>query len=184
MAHIAVPPDVPGIRSLLAFRPEIATAIGELADLLLHAPKHTVGRERELIAAYVWALNDCAFCRDSHAAIARATSLMRRARDAVVADAEQAPVSPKLRALLAIAARVQRGGRDVRDSDVARARSEGATDSRYTTPCSSPRPSACSTATWTAWGRFTPTDPVGYRERARFVADHGYAAAIERNAVG
>jgi uncharacterized peroxidase-related enzyme len=184
VAHIAVPPGIPGIRSLFAFRPEVAPAISALADILLYAPNSLSRGERELIAAYVSALNDCPFCHHSHAAVASYHLGDDGALvDAVVADAEQAPVSPKLRALLAIAARVQRSGRDVRDSDIARARSEGATDVEIHDTVLIAAAFCMFNRYVDGLGALTPTDPVGYRERARFVADHGYAAAIERNAV-
>ena len=48
--------------------------------------------------------------------------------DAVKRDYECAPVSPKLKALLAIAGKVQEGGKQVTTVDVERARREGATD--------------------------------------------------------
>ncbi|MEN3541427.1 carboxymuconolactone decarboxylase family protein, partial [Microbispora sp. ZYX-F-249] len=43
-------------------------------------------------------------------------------------DLDTAPVTPKMRALLRIAASVQRGGREVTEEQVAAARAEGATD--------------------------------------------------------
>jgi AhpD family alkylhydroperoxidase len=44
---------------------------------LLHAPSSLSRGERELIAAYVSALNDCAFCHHSHAAVASVTSVTK-----------------------------------------------------------------------------------------------------------
>src|SRR5688572_26564469 len=70
MPHITVPENVPGIRALLAFRPETAGPLGALADALLHAPNSLPPGHRELIAAYVSARNNCPFCHHSHAAIA------------------------------------------------------------------------------------------------------------------
>ena len=51
MAHIQLPPGLPGIRGLLVFRPETAKPMGELADALLHAPNTLSPGDRELIAA-------------------------------------------------------------------------------------------------------------------------------------
>ena len=71
MAHIDVPQELPGIRGLLAFRPETARPLRDLANALMFDPANTLTRgERELIAAYVSALNGCTFCRSSHSAIA------------------------------------------------------------------------------------------------------------------
>jgi uncharacterized peroxidase-related enzyme len=175
--YIAVPDGIPGIRSLFATRPEVAQALGLLADTLLHAP-NTLGRgERELIAAYVSALNGCAFCHRSHAAIASCHLGDDGTTAAVVArDPEQAPVSDKMKALLAIAAQVQRGGEFVRDEHIARARREGATDNEI-------HDAVLIAAAFCMFNRYvdglrawTPDDPDGYRTRARPVAEHGYAA--------
>src|SRR5262245_60815610 len=70
MAYIQLPEGLPGIRGLLAFRPETAGPLGALTDALLHSPGTLSLGERELIAAYVSRLNDCSFCYTSHAAIA------------------------------------------------------------------------------------------------------------------
>ena len=129
MPHIDLEPGVPGIRSAMEFRPETARPLLELAETLLRNDNSLTRGERELIAAYVSKLNQCEFCHASHRAFAGAqleagTALV----DQVSADLETAPVSEKLRALLAIAAKVAEGGLSVQPEDVERARSEGATD--------------------------------------------------------
>jgi len=177
--HIAVPEGVHGMRSLLAFRPEVAGPIGTLADVLLHAASTLTRGERELIASYVSTLNDCTFCAASHSAIAACHFDGNEPLVAAVnRDPESAPVSSKLKALLAIAARVQHGGRSVQDSDIARARREGATDVEI-------HDTVLIAAAFCMFNRYvdglaawTPTDPASYRERARLVAEHGYAASL------
>jgi uncharacterized peroxidase-related enzyme len=150
-----------------------------LADALLHAPGSLPPGERELIAAYVSALNDCTFCHASHAAIA---ACQLHDGDAVVAavvrDRESAPVSAKMKALLALAARVQQSGRSVRAEDIARAREQGATDVEI-------HDTVLIAAAFCMFNRYvdgldapTPTDPTSYRARAQMVADHGYAASL------
>jgi uncharacterized peroxidase-related enzyme len=181
VAHIAVPEGIPGIRSLFAFRPEIAAPISALADVLLHAPNSLSRGEREVIAAYVSGLNDCAFCHYSHAAVASChVGDEGELVNAIVANAEQAPVSAKLKALLAIAARVQRSGREVRDTDIARARSEGATDVEIHDTVLIAAAFCMFNRYVDGLGALTPTDLAGYRQRAQFVADHGYSAALSR----
>jgi uncharacterized peroxidase-related enzyme len=113
----------------LQYRPEIARPLGELTDVLLRGPSTLTRGERELIAAYVSSLNECRYCTSSHSAAAAAQlpggmEVVEQVR----AGAETAPVSAKLRTLLAIAASVQRSGRDVTEAQVAAARAEGATD--------------------------------------------------------
>jgi uncharacterized peroxidase-related enzyme len=164
---------------LFAFRPDVAVPMSALADVLLHAPNSLSRGERELIAAYVSALNDCNFCHNSHAAVASCHigddgTLMR----SVVADAEGAPVSAKMKALLAIAARVQRSGRDVRDTDIARARAEGATDVEIHDTVLIAAAFCMFNRYVDGLGALTPTDPAGYHDRARYVAEHGYSAIL------
>src|SRR6185437_6766080 len=85
--------------------------------------------ERELIATYVSCLNDCYYCQTCHGAVAAAhfngdEDLVQR----VKADFQHAAVSDKLKTLLVIAAKVQKGGKNVTPEDVANARKHGATD--------------------------------------------------------
>jgi uncharacterized peroxidase-related enzyme len=129
MPHIDLPPGVPGIRSALQFRPETAKPLLELAETLLRAPNSLSSAERETIAAFVSARNDCHFCHSSHrAAAAHHSNGDYSVVDAVKADHLSAPVSPKLKALLTIAGKVQQGGKQVTTDDVAEARNAGATD--------------------------------------------------------
>jgi uncharacterized peroxidase-related enzyme len=129
MPHIPIPEGVPGILGPLGFRPETAKPLLELADVLLRGESTLTPGERELIATRVSHGNECHFCERSHGAVA-AYHLDGDTRtvDAVRADPETADVSPKLRALLAIADRVRDDARTVGDDDVARAREERATD--------------------------------------------------------
>lgn len=128
MAHIPVPEDMPGIRGLMAFRPETALPLNQLVEVLLQGPSPLSKGERELIATYVSSLNACRFCASTHGAIARHHLGDASMVEQVITDPEQASVSPKLKALMRIAAKVQRDGRQVTDADVAAAREEGATD--------------------------------------------------------
>lgn len=129
MAHIALPEGLPGIAAGIAFRPETAEPMGALAEVLLRGPNTLSRGEREMIATFVSGRNDCYFCTTSHRAIAAhqlegSYSLV----DAVCSDYNSAPVSEKLKALLAIAGKVQQGGKKVTAEDVASAKAAGATD--------------------------------------------------------
>jgi uncharacterized peroxidase-related enzyme len=182
MAHISVPDGVPGIRSLFNVRPEAAAPMGVLADVLLRGSAALSAGERELIAAYVSALNNCTFCHSSHAAIAACHLDNEALVAAVVRDPESAPISPMLKALLGIARQVQQSGRAVRDEDIARARANGATDTEI-------HDAVLIAAAFCMFNRYvdglaawTPTDPSGYRDRAQLVAQHGYSASLPASA--
>lgn len=178
MPHITVP-EVPGIRALLAFRPETAEPLGALANALLHAPNSLSQGDRELIAAYVSHLNSCAFCYRSHGAIA--ACLMGDAYvDQAVANPEHPDLSPKMRALLALAGKVQQGGRAVLPEDVARARAEGATDVEI-------HDTVLIAAAFCMFNRYvdglgatTPDDPAAYKTRAALTAQQGYSMSTPR----
>ncbi len=101
----------------------------ELAEVLLRGPNTLTSGEREMIAAYVSSENDCYFCHASHrAAAANHLDGDYELVDSVREDPETAPITPKLKALLAIAARVAKSGLEVTAADVERARAEGASD--------------------------------------------------------
>ena len=64
--------EMPGIRGLLAYRPETAGPLMELAQVLLRGDSTLSSGERELIAAYVSRQNECEYCAGSHGASAAA----------------------------------------------------------------------------------------------------------------
>jgi uncharacterized peroxidase-related enzyme len=175
MAHIKLPEGLPGIRGPMAFRPETAKPLNELADVLLHAPNSLTQGERELIATYVSSQNDCFFCQTIHGAIAAHHLDGDEAMvQQVKCDFDAAPVSDKLKALLVIAGRVQAGGKNVQTEDIDRARKQGATDMEI-------HDTVLIAAAFCMYNRyvdglatFAPQDPAAYRERAGIVARDGY----------
>jgi uncharacterized peroxidase-related enzyme len=128
MPHIDLPAGFPGISAGFQFRPETAKPMRELAHVLLHLPNSLTPGERELIASHVSSRNNCHFCYASHSAAAAChlgdASLVAK----VKADFTTAPISEKLKALLAIAGKVQEDGKLVTAADVEAARNAGATD--------------------------------------------------------
>jgi uncharacterized peroxidase-related enzyme len=175
MAHIQLPEGLPGITAGFAFRPETAKPMRELAEVLLRGPSTLTSGEREMIAAFVSTRNDCYFCQTSHRAAA-AHHLDRNYElvDAVRFDYENAPVSGKLKALLAIAAKVQQGGKYVTGQDIANAREAGATDLEI-------HDAVLIAAAFCMYNRYvdglatlTPTDQALYDEMGRQMANRGY----------
>ena len=161
----------------MAFRPETAKPLNELAEILLHAPNSLAPGERELIATYVSSENDCYFCQTVHGAIAAAhlggdEALVR----CVKADFNQAGISEKLKALLAIAGKVQKGGKQVTAADVAAARAVGATDLEI-------HDTVLIAAAFCMYNRYVdglatwqPHDEDLYRERGKKTAKEGYVS--------
>jgi uncharacterized peroxidase-related enzyme len=180
MAYIPTRNDLPGIRGLFAFRPETAKPLSELVEILLHEESTLSPGERELIATYVSSQNDCRYCQTIHGATAAAhldghEELVR----SVKLDFEQAEVSPKLKALLAIAGKVQKGGKQVLPEDIARARAEGATDLEIHDTVLIAAAFCMYNRYVDGLGTWAPDGMERYRDRGRKVADHGYVAALK-----
>lgn len=175
MPHIALPTDLPGISSAMAFRPETAVHLRALAETLLRAPNSLTSAEREAIAAFVSMRNECTFCYMSHrAASAHHTRGDYGFVDTVTKGEGAAHVSPRLKALLAIAGKVQQGGKQVTAEDVARARAEGATDIEI-------HDTVLIAAAFCMYNRYvdglatwTPTDPAAYDPMGKRMATQGY----------
>ncbi len=90
------------------------------------------------------------------------------------ADPETAPISEKLKALLAIAAKVRVSGREVRPADIERARRLGATDLEI-------HDTVLIAAAFSMYNRYVdglatwaPEDLEAYRESAARLAAEGY----------
>ena len=175
MPHIRLPEGLQGIRGPMAFRPETAKPLNELAEALLRAPNSLKPGERELIATYVSSLNDCYFCQTVHGAIASAhlnddEELVRR----VKADFKHADISEKLKALLVIAGKVQKGGKHVTACDVEEARKAGASDVEI-------HDAVLIAAAFCMYNRYVdglatwqPKDEELYRQRGKKTAKEGY----------
>ncbi len=129
MAYINLPKELPGIRGPMAFRPETAKPLNELAEFLLRSDNSLSRGERELIATYVSSLNDCFFCQNAHGGIAQHYLQCDMSFiDLVKTDYQSASISDKLKCLLSIAGSVQKGGRHVTADQIEKAKSFGATD--------------------------------------------------------
>jgi uncharacterized peroxidase-related enzyme len=175
LPHITLNSDEPGIRGLLRYRPETGRPISELAEVLLRGPSTLTRGERELIAAYVSALNQCRYCSASHSASAAAQlpggmPLVEQVR----ADTASAPVSAKLKALLAIAAAVQQSGLSVTVGQVTEARAAEATDLEI-------HDTVLIAAAFCMMNRYVdglatlaPDDPEVYAAGAQRLIQHGY----------
>ena len=181
MAHIRLPEGIPGILGPMAFSPETARPLNQLAEVLLRAPNTLSQADREMIATYVSFQNDCHFCQSAHGAVA---AHHLGGNEKLVNDMklnfEGAAISDKLKALLAIAGKVQKGGKLVTSDDVARARQQGATDKEI-------HDTVLIAAAFCMFNRYVdglatwaPTDPQMYRENGKRLAEEGYVQATDR----
>lgn len=179
MPHINVDENLPGIRSLMAFSPQTAGPMSKLANLLLRNNEGLSSTDSELIATYVSYLNECFYCHQSHGAIAACyldgnKELVEQVRQ----DYQSADISDKLKALLTIAASVQKGGKYVTSEQIEKAREAGATDKDI-------HDTVLIAAAFCMFNRYvdglaanTPGDLSTYELRAKQVAEKGYGNHI------
>lgn len=175
MAHIKVPEGVPGIRSLVMYRPDTGKHLYDLAHVLLRESSPLTPAERELIAAYVSSRNKCIFCMSSHAAASRELyGEDRHIVDCVIENVEEAPISAKMKALLNIAGKVQQSGKHVTEEDIIKAREQGAGHRDI-------HDTVLIAAAFSMFNRYvdglaslTPTDPKLYEEMGKRMTTIGY----------
>lgn len=179
MAHIQLPEGVPGIIGPMMFRPETAKPMNELVEVLLRGPNSLTSGERELIAAFTSYRNKTLFCYRSHGAAATHhlhgnVGLVYQ----VLEDYTRADISDKLKALLAIAEKVQIDGKLVAPSDIARAKQFGATDIEIHDTVLIAAAFCMYNRYVDGLGTFQPSEIEAYSETGRRLAEVGYVNSI------
>ncbi|MEZ5070796.1 MAG: carboxymuconolactone decarboxylase family protein [Bacteroidales bacterium] len=129
MTYIKTDIPQPGIVELLFYKGPTGKALSNLAQTLLHGPSPLTPGERELIAGHVSKLNQCEFCCESHSASAN-HHFNDGGRTIGVLDTgiEDSHLSGKMKALLHVAGKVQKSGREVKPEDIEAAKKAGASD--------------------------------------------------------
>lgn len=129
MAYIPLDKQLTGMRALLAFRPEIASPLLELMQVIMRSNDGLSIGEREMIATYVSALNDCYNCHHIHGEIAQCFFEDRpNLLEQIKKDYSAAPISERLKSLLTIAGNVQKGGKWVDSEQINAAKALGVSD--------------------------------------------------------
>lgn len=174
MPHIPLPEHLPGITGLLEYRLDTAVPIRELTQLLLRGESTLSQGERELIATLVSSRNCTTFCTAAHAAAADQLLGDSYTSALVRQNPETAPISDKMKALLAIAALTQQSGLAVTSEAVERARQAGATDREI-------HDTVLISALFCLYNKYvdglasvTPTDPAFYQRLADRIVGRGY----------
>lgn len=176
MAYIELNNDLPGIRGLMAYRPQMSLPLNDFAEQLLCAENSLSRGERELIATYVSYLNDCYFCQQAHGGIAQyLLSCSTEFIDDVKADFRSTSLSDKMKALLAIAASVQRSGKAVTQEQVDAARSAGAIDAEIHDTVLIAAAFCMFNRYVDGLGTWAPQDRNFYIQRGKQRAEEGYA---------
>ena len=180
MAHINLAEGVPGIRGPMLLSPETTKPLRELVEVLLRSPNTLTPAEREMIATYVSSENACYYCQHSHgAAAAEHLGGDYKLIDQIKQNFQTAPapISDKMKARLAIAGKVQKGGKHVTTEDVGRAKNQGASDKEI-------HETVLIAAAFCMYNRYVdglatwaPQDSEIYREIGKRVVNLGYTAS-------
>ena len=182
MAYIKLNNDLPGIRGLMAYRPEMAEPLNALAEVLLRDDNNTLTRgERELIGTYVSHLNDCFFCQNVHGALAgHYLKCDIDEIEQIKQDFQSAEISPKMKALLSITGSVQKGGKQVTATQIETAKAAGATDIEIHDTVLIAASFCMFNRYVDGLGTWAPQDQQFYVERAPRRAEEGYQSSVYR----
>jgi uncharacterized peroxidase-related enzyme len=176
MAFINVPEGLPGIRGPMAFRPETAKPLNQLAEVLLRSENSLSRGFRELMAAYVSHLNECFFCQHAHGGIAQHyLHCDTKFIDDVKENFRSAGLSEKEKSLLDIAGSVQRGGKHVSREQIVSARELGATDMEIHDTVLIAAAFCMFNRYVDGLGTWAPQEREFYIKRAKSRAEEGYA---------
>ena len=174
MPYIKLAVHLPGITGLLEYRQDSAAPIRALTQELLRGPSTLTEGERELIATIVSYRNSCRFCTAAHTAAANVLLEEDKTSAHVKQDLASAPVSDKMKALLAIASLVQESGRSVTPESIQKAKDAGATDIEI-------HDTVLISALFCLYNRYvdglatvTPADPAFYDGLGKRLKENGY----------
>ena len=178
MAHIGLTEGLPGIRGPMVFSPETTKPLCDLVQVLLTGPHTLTPAEREMIATYVSSQNDCYYCQTCHGSTAAqhlgGVDADYELINQIKQNYQATPISDKMKSLLAIAGKVQIGGKHVTAEDVEHARQLGATDKEI-------HDTVLIAAAFCMFNRYVdglatwqPRDPEIYREIGKQTSQLGY----------
>lgn len=88
-------------KHIFTAHPEIYSHWVQVSQAILRGASPLTPAQRELIGAYVSALNACQYCYGGHRAAAELFGIAPAVIDGLIADAKSAPVEDKLRPLVA-----------------------------------------------------------------------------------
>lgn len=108
MSHLPSLPEPIALLDVFRAFPESARPLIAYHEILLRGPSDLSVAEREMIAAFVSALNACAYCHGVHAATAEAFGVEAALLASLVDDLEAAPVDSRLKPILRLAAKLTR----------------------------------------------------------------------------
>jgi uncharacterized peroxidase-related enzyme len=127
MAYIKLDESLPGMRALLAFRPDIASAMQQLMQTLMRSNQGLSMVEREQIGTLVSELNKCEICSNIHGEVAKCLIDKEQNSHKIINDLSSIK-NKRLKAIFSIATGVQVSGMQVSTAQIKYAKNQGLTD--------------------------------------------------------
>ena len=175
MAHIQLDLSLPGMQSLLAYRPQIADPLLALMTIVMRTDEGLSKGERELIATYMSNLNNCYNCHQIHGEVAQC--FFQDSPGLIIAvktNFLEADLSERQKVILSIAGQVQQSGKNVTDQLIAEAKSLGISDLEI-------HDTVLISAMFCFFNRYidglgivSEDTPESFGERGRKIAEFGY----------
>jgi uncharacterized peroxidase-related enzyme len=175
MAYIQIDSSLPGMQSLLDYRPQIASPLKTLMAVMMRSKEGLSKGERELIATYVSNLNDCYNCHQIHGEVAQCFfEELPDLVESIKTDIHNADLTQRQKAILGIAANVQKNGKLVTDQQISGAKNLGISDLEI-------HDTVLISAMFCFFNRYI--DGLGivsqdttetFKERAKMIAEFGY----------
>ena len=119
---------IPNVFLAYAKRPEHFRAFMHYHDLLMKGPSGLSRAEREAIVVAVSAENDCLYCVTAHGAALRILGKDSIVADQIATNWRTADLTPRLRAILSFASRVNEPGFVASDKELAELKAVGLSD--------------------------------------------------------
>ena len=119
---------VPNVFRADAVRPEHFRAFMQYHDVLMRGPSGLSRAEREAIVVAVSSENRCLYCTIAHGAALRVLGKDAMLADQIAANWRTADLTPRLRTILAFAARVNEPGFAATDEELETLRADGLSD--------------------------------------------------------
>jgi uncharacterized peroxidase-related enzyme len=116
---------VPNVLRLFALRPSHLLAWNTHYEEAMKGDSRLTKAEREMIAVVVSVANRCAYCTVAHSAALRKLTKDPALADAVAADHTQAPVEPRVKAMLDYALKLTLLPAEMEEADVQALRDAG-----------------------------------------------------------
>jgi uncharacterized peroxidase-related enzyme len=100
MTYLESLPEQARLLDVFRAYPDAARPLLDYHEVLLRGPSPLSVAERELIAAYVSALNACGYCHGIHGGTAAALGIAQDTLQALLDDVDSAPIDERLKPLL------------------------------------------------------------------------------------